>query len=437
MGTARCLRWIVCGVALIGVARPRPADAIPVFARIYDRPCGTCHTIFPQLNPAGESFRAHGLHGLEPAIAPLEVDGGLEVPGTLPLAIYFAGGENVSSVDAPGQRDAIRSHFNLDFLRVLGGGELGPHLAFMFDHEMLEMEADSGEVVVNTLPYQAYLTAHLARFGWLTNVQGGWYELPLGVSPQIHRLSVRPYLTYGLNGCSLLGIEPPGGRCEDSPTPGEPQLGAQVAAQHEVSSFGWVAGFTNGSNNLVDGTASKDVYLRASQGFWSHRVGFYLAYSPDLIGHGVDDRGVRFGPDLDLYSRRFRLLGQFLAGHESNPSGRERGLWYYGSFLEGQYRVTKDLLALLRFEYAWTQTFDDTRQGGVSRVRKRIWETTAGWQWLLVENVRVIAEVTYGEDVDTVSDQSTATWTGTLRLATAFWPLTPPFLPHSPSEVRP
>jgi hypothetical protein len=70
-------------------------------------------------------------------------------------------------------------------------------------------------------------------------------------------------------------------------------------------------------------------------------------------------------------------------------------------------------------------------------VRKRIWETTAGWQWLLVENVRVIAEVTYGEDVDTVSDQSTATWTGTLRLATAFWPLTPPFLPHSPSGVRP
>jgi signal transduction histidine kinase len=41
MGTARCLRWIVCGVALMGVAMPRSADAIPVFARIYDKPCGT------------------------------------------------------------------------------------------------------------------------------------------------------------------------------------------------------------------------------------------------------------------------------------------------------------------------------------------------------------------------------------------------------------
>jgi hypothetical protein len=421
----------------VGLALPRPAVAIPVFARIYDKPCGTCHTVFPQLNPAGESFRMHGMHGLDPAIAPIKIGNGFEVPGTLPLALYVAGGENVSVVDVPGQRDPIESHFNLDFLRVLGGGELGRHLAFLFDHEMLEMEAESGEVVVNTLPYQAYLTAHLARFGWLGNLKGGWYELPLGVSQQIHRLSVRPYLTYGLVGCALLGVDPPGGRCDDAPTLGETQLGAELAAHHEASGFGWVAGFTNGSNNLVDGTASKDLYVRASQTFGASRLGIYAAYNPDLVGHGVDDRGVRFGPDLDVYSRRFRLLGQFLAGHESNPTGRDRGLWYYGSFLEGQYRLTKDLLALLRVEYAWTQAFDDTDQGGVSRVRKRIWEATAGWQWLLVENVRVIAEVTYGEDADTVSDQTASSWTGTLRLATAFWPLTPPFLSHSPSGARP
>ena len=220
-GTARRLRWIVGWVVLMGVAIPRSAAAIPVFARIYDKPCGTCHTVFPQLNPAGESFRMHGMHGLEPAIKPLDVGHGLEVPGTLPLAIYVAGGENVSSVDIPGQRDSILSHFNLDFLRVLGGGALGPHVAFLFAHEMLEMEPDSGELVVNTLPYQAYVTAHLERFGWLTNLKGGWYELPLGVSQQIHRLSVHPYLTYGLSGCSLLGVEPPGGRYTDTPTLGE------------------------------------------------------------------------------------------------------------------------------------------------------------------------------------------------------------------------
>lgn len=425
-------------MALMGVSTPRPADAIPVFARIYDKPCGTCHTVFPQLNPAGERFRAQGLHGLEPAIAPMMVgSGGVEVPGTLPLAIYLASGVNVGTTDVPGQDDPIRSHVNLDFLRVLGGGELGRHLVFLFDHEMLEMEPDNGEVVVNTMPYQAYLVAHLERFGWLTNLKGGWYELPLGISAQIHRLSVRPYLTYGLKGCALLDVEPTHGRCDDSPTPGEPQLGAEIAGLHPESGFGWAAGFTNGSDNRVDDAASKDVYLHLSQGFGGHRVGWYFAYSPDVIGHGIDDESVRFGPDVDLYSRRFRLLGQLLAAYESNPSGQRRGLWYYGSFLEGQYRMTKDLLALLRFEGAWTQTFDDTRQGGVSQVRRRIWEVTAGWQWLLVENVKLIAEVTYGNNDETVSDQTTTEWTGTLRLVTAFWPLTPPFMSTSPSGVRP
>jgi len=57
---ARCL------VALC-VLYPARALGIPVFARIYDKPCGTCHTVFPQLNPQGESFRAYGMHGLPPA----------------------------------------------------------------------------------------------------------------------------------------------------------------------------------------------------------------------------------------------------------------------------------------------------------------------------------------------------------------------------------
>ena len=66
---------------------------MPVFARIYDEPCGTCHTVFPQLNPAGDTFRANGLHGLTPAIAPLQIgSSAIDVPGTLPLAVYFRGG---------------------------------------------------------------------------------------------------------------------------------------------------------------------------------------------------------------------------------------------------------------------------------------------------------------------------------------------------------
>src|ERR1041385_6014041 len=81
--------------------RARPAAAIPVFARIYDNPCGTCHTLFPQLNPQGESFRAHGFHGLRPEVEPLGLSSLFDLPGTLPIAFYIRSGENVTRTDVP------------------------------------------------------------------------------------------------------------------------------------------------------------------------------------------------------------------------------------------------------------------------------------------------------------------------------------------------
>ena len=434
-------RWrvrlgVLVAVGLVALTAPEEARAIPAFARIYDKPCGACHTVFPQLNPAGERFRAQGLHGLEPATPPLRIGGGFELPATLPLAIYLASGLDVVAPNAPHQDDDVHAHVNLDFLRVLGGGEFGPHLGFLFDHEMLEMEPENGEVVVNTMPYQAYLVAHGEHAGWLANLKGGWYELPLGISPEIHRLSVRPYRTYDASGCGLLGAAPAGIACDDAPILGETQLGAEVSGLHAERGFGWAAAFSNGSNNRVDDAASKELHLRVSQMLGAHRAGWYVAYTPDALGHGVDDTRVRFGPDVDLYSRRFRLLGQLLVSYESSPTGVERGLWYYGTFAEGQFRLTKDLLALLRVEPVWTQSFDDRGQGGNTHARHRIVEVTAGWQWLALENVRLIAEVTYAQDDDTVADETSREWTGTLRLATAFWPFAPPFLMPTQPGVR-
>jgi hypothetical protein len=337
--------WVVLSWGVTGVLQSVPAAAIPVFARVYDKPCGACHTVFPQLNPEGENFRAHGLHGLRPAVEPLKVGSLFDVPGTLPLALYFAGGEDLSKVDVPAQHDPTRTHLNLDFFHLLAGGEVGRHVAFLVDYELIETEPDTGDIQINTLPYQAYLTAHAERWGWLGNLKAGWYELPLLVSPDIHRLSARPYLIYGLNACTLLDTAPPRGTCDDTPTLGETQIGAELSALQPERGLSWAAGFTNGSDNRLSNTASKDVYLHVSQALGSHRLGLLMFYSPDIIG-GVQDRALRLGPDVDLYSRQFRLLGQFLAGYESNPTGHLQDLWYYGGFLEANYRLTTTLLSL-------------------------------------------------------------------------------------------
>ena len=36
------------------------AQAIPAFARRYEKSCQTCHTVYPALTPFGEAFRRNG-----------------------------------------------------------------------------------------------------------------------------------------------------------------------------------------------------------------------------------------------------------------------------------------------------------------------------------------------------------------------------------------
>jgi len=37
-----------------------PAQAIPLFAQRYQLQCSACHSVLPELNSFGNSFRAHG-----------------------------------------------------------------------------------------------------------------------------------------------------------------------------------------------------------------------------------------------------------------------------------------------------------------------------------------------------------------------------------------
>lgn len=423
----------------------KPAAAIPVFARIYDKPCGACHTVFPQLNPDGENFRVHGLHGLTPAVKPIELGSRLDVPGTLPLALYLSAGGDLSRVDPPDAPSTTDKHVNFEFLSLLFGGELGSHLAFLGDYAPIVTNSQTGQTEVNTHLGLGFLQAHAEPSGWLINVKGGLFELPLGASPRVHRLSVRPYLVYGLTASELLARPPPemhdeeaneyGVSSSNTPVLADTQIGIEVSGLEPVTGYSWAVGGTNGSNNGFKGDASKDVYLRLAQSFGLHRAGFFLYYSPNLGGPGPDNRSLRLGPDVSFYWRRLRLWTQFLAQYASSPTGHSEGLWYYGGFVEGDYRLTPALLALLRIDYARAPTFDDTMEGGETHVRPRVWELTSGVQWLLLENLKLLAEVTYGEDHDGISDRTAQAVSATARVVTAFWPLEP--LGHSPVVTPP
>jgi len=66
-------------------------------------------------------------------------------------SFYLGVGEDLSKVDVPAQRDPTSTHFNLDFFKVLAGGEIGQHLAFLMDYKLLETEPDTGDISIKPL----------------------------------------------------------------------------------------------------------------------------------------------------------------------------------------------------------------------------------------------------------------------------------------------
>ena len=423
---ARLLGLVVALAALW----PADALAIPVFARIYDKPCATCHTVYPQLNPEGELFRARGLHGLPPAVEPIRVGPHLDVPGTLPIALSLAVGEDVNKIDLPGSADPVNTHFNMPFLAVLAGGELGDHLAFLADYAPLFTNPVTGEIIENTRLGMGFLQAHDERWGWLGNLRGGLFELPLGTSPRVHRLSTQGYLIYNLTAFDLLGVPPPvTGARKDSVVLASTQLGFELSGLHPASGLTLAGGSVGGANNREDNNTTKDLFLRAAKAFGFHTAGLFLYYSPDTLAKGAIDEVIRVGPDLTLYWRQARVVAQWLSGWDSNPTGRHETMWYQGGFVEGNYRLTPSLVGILRGDFAFTPSFDDRSRGGTTYKRPRRWSFTGGGQWAIQENVKLVVEATYGESTERVSDFRVRSWFLTVRLATAFWPFTPPVLP--------
>jgi len=407
-------------------AMPRAATAIPVFARVYNQPCSACHTIFPELNPAGEEFRARGLHGMTPVVKPIKVAPGLELPGTLPVAAGLAVGEDVTAaLEAPRRHDSTTSHFNLNYVALLAGGELGPYLAALFDFAPLFSNTRTGERIENRRMGLGFLQAHAEVRNWLLNLRGGLFELPLGTSPRVHRLSAQSYLLYQTTAYSLLGRLPPTNKRSDSMVLGSTQYGAELSGVEERGGWLWALGFTSGSNNREDSNGSMDVFARVGQTWGLHRAGFFFYYSPDVVGAGSRDAAWRFGPDIQLYYRQLTLRGQMLGAEDSNPTGSHHDFWYAGGFAEGEYRFLPTLGSILRFEYVAMPTFDDSADDG-PHLRRQIWQFTTGLQWLIQENIKIIVETTYNENHEDVSGRTAKTLSATVRIATAFWVYTPP-----------
>ena len=169
-------RFVVLAALVAFLASVRPALAIPIFAQRYMLKCTACHSVLPELNEFGRSFRAHGYrlpiakHGTTLVAVRYQLEYEAN-PGA--NRRWSPGGVLLSNADIG--RVAAFVHYNLG-----AGG--GPSALFL-----------------------GYLATYNERTQTL--YRGGLYELPLAQSPGQRLDDLAQYGFYGthvgLNDLSL------------------------------------------------------------------------------------------------------------------------------------------------------------------------------------------------------------------------------------------
>jgi hypothetical protein len=133
-------RRLVLGFALaLGVVSwflPRPAEAIPAFARRYRISCTTCHAPFPRLKPYGDEFAGNGMVIPEEETERHYVTGGddlLWLNKDFPVAVRM---------DLYGvweQKNDVETDFQVPWgLKLLSGGAVAKNIGYYFYFYMSE-----------------------------------------------------------------------------------------------------------------------------------------------------------------------------------------------------------------------------------------------------------------------------------------------------------
>lgn len=426
------------GLALVAgvfVAAP-PALAIPAFSRLYGQSCTACHTAYPKLNRAGEEFRLSGYTRYEggasiPKVPPVTA-GKLSLPGIVPVSIIGTVGYDAVKTRERGREDMRRkttdvNSLNLEEIEIMAAAPLNRHLSFILDFPLVETELEGKRFRLEgpEPPETASVSFNNLFADDLLNVRIGAYELPLGISPKLRRLSITPYLIYSTSAQTLLGLEEPGARGilreAEVFALDRPQLLVEAYGTAYSERLGvpdlylrYHVGTSNDSNRNADNNSEKSVFGRLELGWGTYTLGFFGFYSPNILDRsrpvgfaGNRNAVTRFGPDLQLafLDEALSISVQYLWGRDDNPTGLGRSFDFSGGFVQLDYALRSPfgtLVPLARFDYVTGDKFDNTARAealGLEplRTKPRVWALTGGLQYYPWENVKIMAEATYRE----------------------------------------
>lgn len=360
------------------------------------------------------------------------------------------------------------SSFDLDELELLAGTPLGKNLSFFLDYELFETEIErpAGPGEANETGSRRDLTFETEGPGapgmlmiiWNSllpesvapldsaNAIGGINELPLAFSPEHRRLSATPYLIYERRALDLLSGVPLDDLLSSDQRDrlfrlSQPQVGLELngmimlGAQDMGMAMGttpmleYHLGVTNGSNKQSDPNTEKDVFGRLAMTWRQQTLGVFGSYSPDIYsddnrrsdtfiatgtgihsGHG-SNKTWSVGPDLTLSLEPFGIPvwieNQVLFNRESQPTGFDKSFHWWGGFSQLNWKIARPLIAYGRYDWIRGDRFDDTENGGVTGpVKPREWAATAGLQWYVLENFKLVGEYSHRAFTNTASSPS-------------------------------
>lgn len=188
-------------LALTAVAGllPRPAQAIPTFARQYEMSCAACHAAVPKLNGFGEDFAANGFRlpgWKERGQRASYGDERLALPTSVPLAVRFQGFTQFRQTDQANADDnAAQADLQGPYLiKLLGGAPLTDHVSAYF-YGILAEKGENGTILVE----DAWLN-HDDLFGTGIGAQIGQFQASDLMFPREVRLPFQDFLAYRMAG---------------------------------------------------------------------------------------------------------------------------------------------------------------------------------------------------------------------------------------------
>jgi hypothetical protein len=365
---------------------PKPANAIPAFARKYGLPCSACHIGWPELNNFGQVFRDNGYQMMNDRDSPITRD-----PSYFPMTVritpnWHRESANNQAVDnTPGGGTEGGTHsgtltttgFDLSGIDLWFGGTLYKNISFIV--------LPSSDTTATFHFESAYVRFdNLLHTPWL-NVKVGKFELDLPVSEK------RLLTMSGNGGFYYIYHFTPSGDLNPFGGIGDNQIGLELMGHNANSytryAFAAVSSLDGGVNQIYGLPPSTtpagrtfDYYGHFEKGLNTFGSGFmkvgayaYFGYAPTFFetsgGAPVYGRGnkpfYRAGAEWKWYFNKVLFKGVYMHAYDNGilanfglgttrppttlPAGDHNVRWN-GGFLEGQYVISPQWIIIARWE---------------------------------------------------------------------------------------